>query len=447
MLNKRFLGTVAGFIAKRGLLGRDALHIAALSGGADSVALTLALRQLGYAVEAAHCNFRLRGEESDRDEAFCKAFCEDNGIKLHIAHFDTTGFASLHKISIEMAARKLRYSYFEQLRRDIGAADICVAHHKDDTVETVLMNLVRGTGIHGLTGIASRNGNIVRPLLCVFRRDIEAALREAGQAYVTDSTNLEDDVVRNKIRLDIIPMMRGINPSVSESIAATAERLSDAAAVFDAAIGKAAAAVSESLPDGSAAISTDKLLGEAAPEAVLFSILRGYAFTPPQAEQVFSSIGSEAGRVFTSPTHQLLVDRGRLIIEPKPAAPMRPMRIPEEGLYSCAGGVRLRFELAGADGRAISKSRSEASLDAARAAFPLTVRQAMQGDRFTPFGMSGTKTVSDYLTDRKKTLFEKRRQLVVTDSQGRIIWLVGERPDNRCRITGKTRQILRITLL
>lgn len=447
MLNKRFIGTIAGFIAERGLTDSGELHVVALSGGADSVALTLALRQLGYSIEAAHCNFRLRGEESDRDEKFCKAFCEENGIKLHTAHFDTTGFASLHKISIEMAARRLRYSYFEQLRRDIGAADICVAHHKDDTVETVLMNLMRGTGIHGLTGIACRNGNIVRPLLCVFRRDIEAALREAGQAYVTDSTNLEDDVVRNKIRLDIIPMMRGINPSASESIAATAARLADAAKVFDEAVSTAAAAVTESIGGGAVAIATDRLLKEAAPEAVLFHVMKGYAFTPPQAEQVFRSLGSEAGRVFTSPTHQLLIDRGRLIIEPATAAPTRPMRIPEEGLYSCSDGVRLRFELVSAEGFTMSKSRNEACLDASRAAFPLTVRPAMQGDRFTPFGMSGSKTVSDYLTDRKKTLFEKRRQLVVTDSSGRIVWLAGERPDNRCRITGKTRQILRITLL
>lgn len=447
MLNRRFLETIASFIAKRGLLDRNELHIAALSGGADSVALTLALKQLGYAVEAAHCNFHLRGEESDRDERFCQTFCAENGIKLHTAHFDTTGFAGLHKISIEMAARKLRYSYFEQLRRDINAADICVAHHKDDTVETVLMNLIRGTGIHGLTGIACRNGNIVRPLLCVFRHDIEAALREAGQAYVTDSTNLEDDVVRNKIRLDIIPMMRGINPSISESIAATAARLSDAATVFDAAMGKAIEEVSESLPDGSKAISTDLLLREAAPETVLFSILKQYAFTPPQAEQVFRSIGSEAGKTFTSPTHQLLIDRKRLIIEPKPAAPMRPMRIPEEGLYSYSDGVKLRFELVSASGLAISKSCNEASLDASKATFPLTVRPTMRGDRLTPFGMKGSKAVSDYLTDRKKTLFEKRRQLVITDSSGRIIWLVGERPDNRCRITSKTKSILRITLL
>jgi len=447
MLNKRFMDTIAGFIASRKLLSRGSAHIAALSGGADSVAMTLALKQLGYAVEAAHCNFHLRGDESDRDEKFCQAFCAENNIPLHIAHFDTTGFAGLHKISIEMAARKLRYSYFERLRSDIGAGCICVAHHRDDTVETVLMNLIRGTGIHGLTGISCRNGSVVRPLLCVFRRDIESALREVGQPYVTDSTNLEDDVVRNKIRLNIIPMMRGINPSASESIAATAERMTDAAKMFDAAVSEAAAAATESLHGGSVAISLDCLLKAAAPETVLFSILKGYAFTPSQVEQVFSSISSETGKTFISPTHQLLVDRGRLIIEPKVEVALRPMRIPETGVYTCPGGARLRFELVSADGFMISKSRDQASLDASRATFPLTVRPAMQGDRFTPFGMSGSKSVSDYLTDRKRTLFEKRRQLVITDPAGRIIWLVGERPDNRCRITATTRQILRITLL
>lgn len=446
MLNKHFLDAVSAFIASQKLLDRDALHIVALSGGADSVALTLSLKQLGYKVEAAHCNFHLRGEESNRDERFCQTLCKENGIPLHIVHFDTTGFAELHKISIEMAARQLRYSYFEQLRRDINAADICVAHHKDDTVETVLMNLIRGTGIHGLTGIASRNGHIVRPLLCVFRHDIEAALSEARQSYVTDSTNLEDDVVRNKIRLRLIPLMKGINPSVSDSIAATAERITDAAKVFDAAINSSIAAVSECQQDGTLIIFIDRLKREIAPETVLFHILKEYSFTPQQAEQVFRSLSLGAGKTFLSATHELLIDREKLIIEPKIAKELRPMRIPETGLYTYSDDTKLRFELIDAASFTVDRSRRCACVDASCAPFPLIVRPVKPGDRFTPFGMNGSKLVSDYLTDRKKTLFEKRRQLVVTDSSDRIVWLVNERPDNRCRITDTTRQILVISV-
>lgn len=447
MLSKRFLDRVSEYITANRLLRGDAKHIVALSGGADSVLLTLALKQLGYTVEAAHCNFHLRGKESDRDEDFCKSFCEKNGVPLHIVHFDTTGYASLHKVSIEMAARKLRYSYFEQLRRDIGAETICVAHHKDDTVETVLMNLIRGTGIHGLTGISCKNGNIVRPLLCVFRNEIEEELGRVGQSYVVDSTNLEDDVVRNKIRLNLVPMMREFNPSVSGSIAATAKRMTDAAKVFDAAIESAIGRILEHSDDGSAIVSIDALKSETAPEYVLYTLLKEYSFTPSQAEIVYGALLSEPGRMFVSSTHQLLIDRGKLIIEPKDQVVLRSLKIPEPGLYVYTDDMKLRFTVVASDGFKVDRSPRCACLDASCVVFPLMVRPVGKGDRFTPFGMRGTKLVSDYLTDRKKTLFEKRHQLVVADSSGRIIWLVGERPDNLCRITEATRQVLRIAII
>ena len=168
----RFLDRISDFIGKHQLLSRDGLHLVALSGGADSVALLRVLCHLGYRVEAAHCNFHLRGEESDRDEEFVKDLCQKLNIPLHLIHFETAEYASLHQVSIEMAARELRYGYFRQLRDDIGAETVCVAHHRDDAVETLLMNLLRGAGIHGLTGIRPRNGHIVRPLLGVSRQEI-----------------------------------------------------------------------------------------------------------------------------------------------------------------------------------------------------------------------------------------------------------------------------------
>lgn len=446
MLNKRFLEKVSSFITAKRLLSRSGRHIVALSGGADSVTLALTLKSLGYNVEAAHCNFHLRGEESDRDERFCISFCKENDIKLHIVHFDTKSYATLHKVSIEMAARKLRYAYFEQLRTDIGADTICVAHHKDDTVETVIMNLIRGTGIHGLMGIAPVNGHIVRPLLCVYRHEIENFLSQAAQQYVTDSTNLEDDVVRNKIRLNILPMMRTVNPSVSESIAATAERIAEAAKVFDSAIEADVDCAVERRPDGALIISTDRLMKAAASEYVLYTILKSYDFTPAQAEMVFKSLGSGTGSVFTSATHQLLIDRGRLILERLNHNRQRVMKIPEPGVYVYDEGMKLRVQLVSAEGFKMVKDTRCACLDASCVSFPLTVRPVEAGDRFTPFGMRGSKLVSDYLTDRKMTLFDKRRQLVVTDSTGRIVWLVNERPDNRCRITESTRQVMLITI-
>lgn len=448
MLNKSFLQKVSKFIALHQLMQRDRKYIVALSGGADSVTLALALKELGYTIEAAHCNFHLRGEESNRDELFCQKFCNDNGIALHTTHFDTEGFARLRKISIEMAARHLRYTYFNQLATDVNASAICVAHHQDDSVETVLLNLIRGTGLHGLTGIKPINGNIVRPLLCVTRHEIEAALYEAGQEYVTDSTNLVDDVVRNKIRLDILPLMKEINPSVSNSIAATAARVAEAAAALDTMV-ESTARIAETRHGGSTHISIPAIMAEPASSYILFGLLKDYNFTPSQIGQIHSSMTAEPGRIFLSSTHRLLIDRNHLVIEPKEETALRPIVIPECGLYVIRNGMKIRVEkVSRGNGFDIPTADKRCCMaDAAKITFPLTVRPAAPGDRFKPFGMNGSKLVSDYLTDRKFNLFDKQRQLIMTDAEGHTVWLVGLRPDERTRITGQTTEAIKITFI
>ncbi|MCD8202643.1 MAG: tRNA lysidine(34) synthetase TilS, partial [Prevotella sp.] len=347
----------------------------ALSGGADSVCLTIALRQLGYDIGTAHCNFHLRGDESDRDERFCINLCEKIGIKLHIAHFDTAHFAKLRKISIEMAARELRYSYFKRLKDDIGAEAVCVAHHLDDSVETVIMNLIRGTGIQGLTGIQAKNGYIVRPLLCVSRNDIEKELAAIGQDFVTDSTNLEDDVVRNKIRLDIIPLMRKINPSVNESIAKTAEHISEVARVFNTMIENEAKHAVTTDDNGIVSISIDKLKDSISTESLLFHILKEYAFTPSQIQQINSSLNTEPGRVFLSSSHQLLIDRGKIIIEPAEEEYTKSITIPEEGVYVFNEKMKFRVEITDCDeNTTICKDSDCCCADLTKVTFPLTIR-------------------------------------------------------------------------
>lgn len=451
----KFVSTVNDFIRSHKLLVGSGRYLVALSGGADSVALLLLLCELHYQVEAVHCNFHLRGEESDRDERFCRQLCDTRHIPFHLIHFDTHAYAELHKVSIEMAARELRYRYFEQLRQDIGADDICVAHHRDDQVETVLINLVRGTGLHGLTGIAPRRGKIVRPLLCVGRADIEDWLRSRGQDFVTDSTNLVDDVTRNKFRLNIIPQLRAINPSVSESIAMTAIRLAEAERVFEQALAEGRKRVVELLstaktPKDSFApfrISVEGLLREPSPEYLLFSILQPLGFTSSQVENVSACLSSETGREWRTATSQMLLDRGFLLVEPLERQVPRPMRIPEEGLYVISPEERLRIITKPCDDHfEVIRDKRVACLDASLVKFPLSVRRTENGDRFVPFGMKGSKLVSDYLTDRKFSLFDKRRQRVVTDADGKIVWLLAERPDNRFRITDKTTKCLILSL-
>lgn len=441
MLNSK----VSSYIVRHRLLDADGLHLVALSGGADSVALLLILKSLGYRLEAVHCNFHLRGKESDRDEAFVRQLCERQNIPLHLAHFETREYAALHKVSIEMAARDLRYRYFEQLRQDIGADAVCVAHHRDDSVETLLMNLLRGTGIHGLTGIRPLNGHIVRPLLCVSRHEIEKYLHFIGQDFVTDSTNLEDEALRNKIRLHLVPLMQEIVPNSSENMARTAMHLADADKCIDAFLEAQMASLIETDGDGkgftSATVSLEALAAQPAPGYFLFKWLTQYGFTPAQISGITGLSSHATGREFLSASHILLIDRGRLVLAPK-EVPIPPMKIPETGIYRTRDGQR--FSLQVSDRVYVSKSADCATLDEALVEFPLTIRTVEPGDRFTPYGMKGSRLVSDYLTDLKQNLLEKRRQLVVTDASGHIIWLVGHRTDDRFKITPATCSILRI---
>jgi tRNA(Ile)-lysidine synthase len=423
---------VERYIEKHKLLKPSELYIVALSGGADSVALLLLLKNGGFNIHAAHCNFHLRGEESDRDEAFCEQLCADENIPFHRAHFDTREYADLHKVSIEMAARELRYRWFEQLRQDIGAAGICVAHHRDDSVETVLLNLVRGTGLRGLAGIQPRNGHILRPLLCVSRAEVEAFLAEKGQKYVTDSTNLETDVQRNVVRLEVLPLLRKLNPAVVENIQRTAENLAEAQQVLNTIVANI---------DNVKTLELSELDKYGSSEYLVFEWLKKYGFNGDQVRQI---LDAETGRIVSSAMgYDVLKDRGRLIVEPA-LEPFRPMRIPEEGTYVLDGKTRFSVRKKTVY---VSKEPHVATLDAAKVSFPLTVRRVEEGDCMQPYGMKGKKLLSDLMTDLKMTVFEKRRQLVVVDSQGVVLWAVGLRVAGFAAVSTTTSEVLEFSLI
>jgi len=439
MLNK-----VENYICRERLLSRHGLHIVALSGGADSVALLLILHRLGYQIEAAHCNFHLRGEESERDETFVKSLCQELSIPLHLIHFETKEYASIHQVSIEMAARELRYKYFEQLRQDIDAETVCVAHHRDDAVETLLMNLLRGSGIHGLTGIRPRNGHIVRPLLCLSRGEVENYLMEAGQQYVNDSSNFVDDVVRNKVRLNVIPLLKTINPCAAENIYKTACYLGEVEKVVDETIRAQKALLIRKDPEDQAeTVCIASLQKLSIPSFFLHEWLAPYGFNSAQTAEILSRLDGESGREFHAGNYVLLIDRDTLVLMPQ-QKPLRSLKIPETGLYSY--DEKRKFNFSTSDNIIISKSKDCATLDAALVKFPLVIRPVQRGDKFIPFGMKGHKLVSDYLTDLKMDIVSKRRQLVTTDRDDNILWLVGLRTDDRYRITEQTTSVLSITI-
>ncbi len=465
-----FLRRIKAYIRAHGLLADGQRVIVALSGGADSVALLHVLKRLGYACEAVHCNFRLRGDESYRDERFVRQLCQRLSVPLQVVEFDTTAYAAAHRISIEMAARDLRYDYFRRVAKEAGITAVAVAHHLNDNAETFLLNLMRGTGINGLRGIRPKNGLIVRPLLCVTRQEILSFLNGMEQSYVTDSTNLQDDFTRNKIRLKLIPLMQSINPSVQQSIVATADRLSELANVYDKLIAEGRPRVTAPLSDageGSFAIDCAALRQEPMPESLLFETLHPLGFNSAQVSSLYALMQTDAsGRTFTSSDWRAVKDRGRLLVTPLSApgslngSSAEEITIEADGTIRRDGEKPIAHEETGTvpfDGNkclcvrilqrtedfVIPRDKQCVCLDAEKVRFPLTLRRWRQGDKFVPLGMKGTKNVSDYLTDRKFSLLQKERQWVLC-SADRIVWLVGERPDDRFKVQDATRQLLRL---
>jgi tRNA(Ile)-lysidine synthase len=449
MLNK-FALRVKHYVEVNHLLSADGKYLVALSGGSDSVALLRVMIDLGYSVEAMHCNFHLRGEESERDEKFCENLCKEQNIPFHRVHFDTKSYAALHKVSIEMAARELRYDYFEKLRRDLSAEAILVAHHRDDSVETLLINLIRGTGLHGLQGIACKNGFIIRPLLDVSRCDIIDYLKLLKQDYVTDSSNNVDDVTRNKLRLNIIPLLNKINPSASVDIARTANRIRQAALIFDEAMESIVDKVVVKKTDSSIFIDIAKLKSTTSSEYVLYSIIHDYAFSPSQIEQIAESLDATSGKIWKSKSHKLLIDREMIIVSNIAAVDShnRKMKVPETGNYFYTESLEFRFAVSNIESDFKPSKKAEIiTLDADKVLFPITIRHIENADRFIPFGMKGSKLLSDFLTDNKLTLFDKQQQLVMVDAEDHIVWVVGLRTDHRVRITPEAKRCLRIEML
>lgn len=425
------------------LMNPERVILVALSGGADSVALACVLIELGYKIEAAHCNFGLRGAESDRDEAFVTEFCRRKQIPLHLRRFATHAYAHEHRVSIEMAARTQRYDFFEELLRERKLDCVAVAHHREDNTETVLLNLLRGTGIRGLRGIQYKNGTVVRPLLDVSRKEIEDYLIACSQDYVTDSTNLQDEVQRNKIRLNVMPRMREINPNADESIHQGARRLSDAYRIYEYGIELLVRHVMQGNR-----IFLDKLNATPAPETVLYEILSKMGFNPSQIADIYEQQTGESGRIYESNTHRLLRDRDVLVFEEKLARPVVFEKVlPLEGVLQVTDDIRFFISRSSYSGDSmLLREKNIIYMDLDKVEFPLFVRTPRKGDRFMPFGMKGMKLVSDFLTDLKKNVFEKERQLLVC-SGDKIAWVVGERADERFRVTDATRHILCIRIV
>lgn len=419
---------VRNFIDTHQLLSKGARVVVGLSGGPDSVCLARMLDCLGYEVVAMHCNFHLRGEESMRDEQFVTNLCQQRGWKLYRTDFDTESYARQQGISIEMAAREYRYDWFHQLQKEVEAEAIAVGHHRDDNVETLILNLTRGTGIRGLCGMQPKNGEVVRPLLCLTREEILSYLQDIGQEYVTDHTNLEDEYARNKVRLDVLPLLECINQGAAKNIASTMENLNEVMKVYQEAMKDAINQCVEQKENGEIFISIETLKGLPSPISVLHEVLSPFGFNKVQMKQMLATL-NESGKVFTAEGRRALIDRQSIIVEaaqyPMPNISME--EIPIEDLT-------------------IEKNPRYAYLDADKLHGELTLRTPQEGDTFAPFGMGGKrKLLSDFLTDQKLNLFEKEKQPLLMDGE-EIAWVVGRRSSELYRVDSQTKRVVILCL-
>ena len=442
---REVLEKVRIFIRQHHLLQDESRVVVGLSGGSDSVCLAHILDKLGYQVVAAHCNFHLRGDESMRDEQFVVSLCQQMGWNLHQEDFDTAVYARQKGISIEMAAREYRYDWFKRLKEEVGAEAIAVGHHQDDNVETLLLNLTRGTGIKGLCGMQPKNGDVVRPLLCLTRKDILTYLEDVHQTYVTDHTNLEDDFARNKVRLDVLPLLETINQGAMKNLASTQENLTEVMKVYQQAMQDAITNCVEQKENGEIHIDIQKLQTLPSPISVLHEVLSPFGFNKVQLKDLLAAL-NESGKVFIAAGRRVLVDRQYIIVEaehyPMPnihmtIIPVEDLTINKDPHYAYLDADKLKM----ANGKC-----QMANINSPLSTFNLQLSTPKEGDTFAPFGMGGKrKLLSDFLTDLKLSLFEKERQpLLVVGNE--IVWVIGRRSSELYRVDETTKWVLILSL-
>jgi tRNA(Ile)-lysidine synthase len=427
------------FIEQNNLFEPDSTILAAVSGGMDSVVMVHLLKSAGFNFGIAHCNFQLRGDESLADQEFCNNLAGQLRVPFHTTHFDTLKYAADKKISTQMAARQLRYQWFEHVRQQSGYNVVALAHHQNDAIETILLNLIRGTGIAGMHGILPKNGNLVRPLLFVNRADIQNIIDDNGLHYVEDSSNASVKYARNKIRLEVIPKLKELNPALEHTFENNLAHFRDLELFLEQHIADLKRKLFIHKGD-EVHLPLDEIKKLAPKRLLLFKLLQEYGFNESTIDDLILSLEKHSGKVFEAQCFRLILDRGKLILTKQ-----KPHKLPETliGIHDHEvnyGGYKLT--ILHDDSPLIVKDNPMAvSIDADLLAYPLTLRPWQQGDYFYPLGMKGMKKLSDFFIDQKVPLNEKEEVPLLVNGNGDMIWIGGYRPDERYKVSDNTKKV------
>lgn len=412
----------------------------AISGGLDSIVLTHLCHELGLNIALAHCNFNLRSQESDKDEAFVLQLAEQLNKECFIECFDTLNIAKEQKLSTQMAARELRYNWFSELTNDLEFDYVLTAHHADDNLETFLINLSRGTGLEGLTGIPEINDNIARPLLSFTRDEIEVYAKAKGLAWREDRSNASTKYLRNKLRHEVIPILKDINPQLLQNFNKTQSYLQDSSGIIDDCIDSVSEVVISEISEQEIRFDIAKIEALNNPKAYLYELLKDYNFT--EWNDVYNLMSAQSGKQIFSSTHRLIKDRDCLLLSESIDGVKEVFSIVENQSKIESPFGTLHFDEADA---IFGKRTSVIFVDKTKLTFPLELRQWSDGDVFYPLGMQGKKKLSKYFKDEKLSLLDKENVWLLCSGDD-IIWVINRRADERFKVTENTKSILKIEL-
>ncbi|MEJ5993070.1 tRNA lysidine(34) synthetase TilS [Pedobacter sp. Du54] len=431
----------SGFIAyikKNALFTQEDNILLAISGGKDSVLMAQLFKLTGFKFSIAHCNFNLRGDESQRDEAFVRLLAHTLDVPFYTTHFDTKAYAKANHVSTQMAARDLRYRWFEELRLANGYDYIALAHHQNDSIETLLLNLTRGTGISGMHGILPKRDYLVRPLLFLSRQQIEALVEEHNIDYVEDSSNLTDTYARNNIRLNVIPVLKEINPNLEETFARNFIRFAETEAVLQQVVEQTRQNVCEKRGDD-IYFSIEKIVALSPQKLLFFELLKPYQFTSSVVDEILSSLAKQSGTSFYSPNYRATINRTDLVISPIAAIKEDIFFMHPHDEYVGVGEKKLLLSYS--HSISIDSNANKAFVDADKLIFPLVIRFKQDGDKFMPLGMKHYKKLSDFFIDQKVAIPHKSKIPLLINGNGEIIWVVGFRQDNRYKVKVTTKKV------